>query len=160
MPSLDLTKHDPLVATDFWLEIDGEVISYLTSVDGLQLELETGTLAQRDAGGKYVQMTVLGKPKMTGELTIKRVSPLDVATDPLWKWFTSIRDKGMSPQNRSGERKSGSVVIYGTNFEEVARWNFYNAWPSKIATDGFEVSKNDPVQETVTLQYEKLERKK
>lgn len=160
MPNLDLTKHDPLVATDFWMEIDGEVISYLTSVDGLQLELETGSLTQRDKAGKLVQMTVLAKPKMTGELTVKRVAPLDVTSDALWKWFMQIRDKGMSPLSRADERKNGSIVIYGTNFTETARWNFFNAWPSKIAQDGFDAGKNDPVSETITLQYEKLERKK
>ena len=43
---------------------------------------------------------------------------------------------------------------------EIARWNFYSAWPSKIASDSFEVTKNDPVSESITFQYEKLERKK
>jgi phage tail-like protein len=71
-----------------------------------------------------------------------------------------IRDKGMNPMSRGDERKNGSIVIYGTNFTETARWNFFHAWPSKIAQDGFDAGKNDPVSETITIQYEKLERKK
>ena len=66
----------------------------------------------------------------------------------------------MSANNRSGERKDGSVVIYDTTMTEIGRWNFYSAWPSKIANDSFEVTKNDPVHESITIQYEKLERKK
>ena len=97
---------------------------------------------------------------MTGELTIKRLAPLDASSDAMWGWFTTIRDSGMSADNSNGERKDGSIVIYDTTMEEIARWNFYKAWPSKLAMDSMEVTKNDPVAETITIQYEKLERKK
>jgi hypothetical protein len=43
---------------------------------------------------------------------------------------------------------------------EIARWTFHKAWPSKIVMDSFEVTKNDPVSETITIQYEELERTK
>jgi phage tail-like protein len=160
MPSFDLTKDDPLVGTSFFFEIDGEVISNLTSVDGLALELEKSEINQRTEKGQFVQHVALSKPKWTGELTVKRLAPLDATSDPMWTWFNQIRDKGMSADNRSGERKNGSIVIYGTDMTEIARWNYYDAWPSKIENDGFDVTKNDPVGESITLQYEKLERKK
>jgi hypothetical protein len=35
-----------------------------------------------------------------------------------------------------------------------------NAWPSKISTDSFNVSGNDPVSESITIQYEQLDRVK
>jgi phage tail-like protein len=160
MPTFDLTKDDPLVGTNFFLEIDGSVISNLTSVDGLSVEVEKADITQRVQSGNYIQHVTMSKPKLTGELTVKRLAPLDATGDALWKWFNSIRDSGMSANNRSGERKDGSVVIYDTTMSEIARWNFYSAWPSKIANDGFDVTKNDPVHESVTFQYEKLERKK
>jgi phage tail-like protein len=160
MPAFDLTKDDPLVGTNFFLEIDGSVISNLTSVDGLSVEVEKADITQRVGDGKYVQHVAMSKPKMTGELTIKRLAPLDAGNDEMWKWFNAIRDKGMSANNRSGERKDGSVVIYDTTMTEIGRWNFYSGWPSKIAYDSFEVTKNDPVAESITIQYERLERKK
>jgi phage tail-like protein len=160
MPTFDLTKDDPLVGTNFFLEIDGSVISNLTSVDGLSVEVEKADITQRVESGNYIQHVTMSKPKLTGELTIKRLAPLDAVNDPLWTWFNSIRDSGMSANNRSGERKDGSVVIYDTTMTEIGRWNFYSAWPSKIANDSFEVTKNDPVHESITIQYEKLERKK
>ena len=43
---------------------------------------------------------------------------------------------------------------------EIGRWNFTGAWPSKIQSDGIDVTKNDPVAESITLQYETLVRKK
>jgi phage tail-like protein len=160
MPAFDLIKQDPLVATNFWLEIDGELMDNLTSVDGLSLEVEKAEINQRGANGQFIQHVALSKPKLTGELTFKRLAPLDASNDALWKWFMTIRDSGMSADNRNGERKNGSIVIYDTTLTEVSRWNFYDGWPSKIASDGVEVGKNDPVAETITLQYEKLERKK
>ncbi len=159
-PSFDLITTDPLVATNFFLEIEGEVIGNLTSCEGLQLELEKAEINQRTANGQFVQHVAFSKPKWTGELTLKRLAPNDATSDAMWTWFNTIRDKGMSADNRSGERKDGSIVIYDTTLTEVSRWNFYSAWPSKIAADGMEVGKNDPVAESITLQYEKLERKK
>ena len=160
MPAFDLNTQDALVSTNFFLEIDGSVISNLTSVDGLSVEIEKADITQRGQSGQYIQHTAMSKPKMTGELTVKRLAPLDSTSDAMWMWFSTIRDKGMSVDNRNGERKDGSVVIYDTTMTEIARWNFYSAWPSKIANDSFEVTKNDPVAESITIQYEKLERKK
>jgi phage tail-like protein len=156
----DLIKDDPLVGTNFFLEIDGSVISNLTSVDGLSVEVEKADVTQRTQSGNFVQHAMMAKPKWTGELTVKRLAPLDSTQDPMWSWFNSIREKGMSASSRSTERKDGSVVIYDTTMTEISRWNFFSAWPSKIASDNFEVTKNDPVHESITIQYEKLERKK
>jgi phage tail-like protein len=160
MPSFNLLKEDPLVMTNFFLEISGEVISNLTSVDGLSVELEKADINQRTDKGQLVQHIVYSKPKWTGEFTVKRIAPLTSSNDPLWKWFLGIRDKGMSADNRNSERKSGSVVVYDTTMKEISRWNFTDAWPSKISMDSFEVTKNDPVEESITFQYESLTRVK
>jgi phage tail-like protein len=156
----DLQLADPLIATNFFLEIEGEVVSNLSSVDGLALELEKADVTQRTTSGHLVQHTAFTKPKWTGELTVKRLAPLESTGDPLWTWFNALRDHGMSAEARGTERKSGSIVIYDTAMTEISRWNFTAAWPSKIAIDSMDVGKNDPVSESITLQYEKLERLK
>lgn len=160
MPVTDLIKNDPLVATNFFLEVNGEVIDTLSEVSGLDVELEIADVTQRSEKGMYVQHKVFSKPKWTGELTVKRIAPNDATKDNLWTWFNGIRDKGMSVNGRGGERKDGSIVIYDSTLTEIARWNFYSAWPSKISQDSLSVGSNDPVHESITLQYEKLERKK
>ena len=160
MPVTDLVKSDPLIATNFFLEINGEVIDTLSEVSGLDVELEVADVTQRSANGMYVQHKAFSKPKWTGELTVKRIAPNDATKDNMWKWFNDIRTKGMSVDNRNGERKDGSIVIYDTTMKEIARWNFYDAWPSKISQDSLTVGSNDPVTESLTFQHEKLERKK
>jgi phage tail-like protein len=146
---------DPLIATNFFLEIEGEVISNLTGVDGLSMEVEKADFNERVEGGKLVQRVAMSKPKMTGELTIKRLAPLDSSSDKIWAWFESVRKGAMA-----SARKGGSIVIFDTTFKEISRWNFTHAFPTKIASDGVDVTKNEPISETVTIAYESLERKK
>ncbi len=160
MPATNILKQDPLVANHFFLEVDGEVISQLSEVSGLDVEVEVTDIQQQLPSGQYSQRKAFSKPKWTGEISVKRLAPDDASSDSLWKWFNSIRDKGMKISSLDEERKNGSVVIYDSTLAEVARFNFYNAWPSKISTDSFTVGGNDPVSETITLQHEKLERTK
>lgn len=160
MSASTLLKHDPLIVNHFFLEIDGEVVTQLSEVSGLELELEVTEVQQQLASGQYSQRKAFSKPKWTGEISIKRLAPTDATQDALWKWFNAIRDKGMKLDALSAQRKNGSVVIYDSSMAEVARWNFFDAWPSKIAQDSVTVTGNEPVFETITLQHEKLERKK
>jgi phage tail-like protein len=160
MPVANVIKEDPLVVNHFFLEVDGQVISQLSEVSGLDLELEVADFQQQLPNGQYAQRKALSKPKWTGELTVKRLAPLDATNDPLWKWFEAIRKKGMSVAALDAQRRNGSLVIYDSTLTEIARWNFMNAWPSKISTDSFSVGGNDPVSETVTIQYEQLDRVK
>ncbi|HXW82006.1 MAG TPA: phage tail protein [Acidimicrobiales bacterium] len=160
MPATNVESSDPLVANHFFLEVDGEVVSQLSEVSGLDVELEVTDIQQQLANGQYAQRKTFSKPKWTGELSVKRLAPVDATQDSLWKWFNTIRDKGMSVSSLDQQRKNGSVVIYDSTLKEVSRWNFFNAWPSKISNDSFTVGGNDPISETVTVQYEKLERTK
>ena len=160
MPSFDLIKDDPLVGTTFFLEIGGETIANLTSIDGLALEIEVSEINQRTTKGALVQHSTMAKPKYTGALTLKRYAPLDSTSDTLWTWFNTLRSSGMSATGRDSSRKSGSVVLYDTTMTEISRWNFTECWPSKIENDGLDVTKNEPVSETITMQYETLVRAK
>ncbi len=158
MPAFNLIQDDPLVGTTFFLEIQGANVTNLTSVDGLAMEIETAEVVQRTPDGKFLQHVAMSKNKFTGQLTLKRYAPLVMSNDEVWKWFNDIRSKGMAASNRAQQRKSGSVVVYDAALNEVARWNFTDAWPSKIEQDGLDVTKNEPVSETITLQYETLAR--
>lgn len=160
MPADTVLKSDPLVVNHFFLEIDGEVIAQLTEVSGLDLELEATDIQQQLSTGQYAQRKAFSKPKWTGEITVKRLAPLDATQDPLWKWFESIRNKGMSISSLDQQRKNGSIVIYDSTLKEISRWNFFNVWPSKISSDSFTVSGNDPLSESWTIQHEKLDRVK
>lgn len=160
MPNADLINTDPIVSQNFFLEIDGSVVSILSSVSGLDVEMEVVTIEQAGANGKAQIVKTLGKATKAPDLSLTRMAPPDSTQDQMWGWFNDIRDKGILLSDRTNNRKSGSIVMYDSTNAEIARFNFTNGWPSKIATDQLSVESNDPVKETITLTIESLARVK
>jgi phage tail-like protein len=158
MPN-DLIATDPIVARNFYLEIDGEQL-VLSGVSGLDIELEVVSLQQNGKDGKQQHVKTLGGVLKVPDIAITRMAPLSAQNDPLWKWFLQIRDSGFKGANREDNRKNGSIVLYDSAFEEVGRFNFFNGWPSKIGTDALSTDSNDPMKESITLVVERIERVK
>jgi phage tail-like protein len=153
-------QEDTLIAQNFFLEIKGEVITYLSGVSGLDIAMEVAEVVQAAPNGKKVIRKMLGTHIKPPDLSLTRVAPTDMSKDAMWGWFNKIYQKGMPVGDRESERKDGSIVIYDSTGAEVARFNFFNGWPSKISTDQLSVDSNDPVKETITLTIERLERTK
>lgn len=160
MPTDELFKNDPIIAQNFFLEIDGSVVTALMSVSGLDIEVGVATMQQTGKDGKVQLIKTLAQTSAVGDITLTRLAPLAAPDDQLWGWFHAIRDKGMSATSRESQRKNGSIVMYDAAHTEVARFNFFNGWPSKIATDSLSVDSNDPVKESITLTIERLDRVK
>jgi phage tail-like protein len=55
------------------------------------------------------------------------------------------------------ERKNGSIVVLNRKGEEVARWNFYRAWPTKWDGPDLNAEGNDVAIETLELAHEGVE---
>lgn len=159
MPN-DLISNDPMVAQNFSLEVDGAPFSVLSGVSGLDIEIDVVTIQQNGKDGKMQQVKTRGSMTKAPDLSLTRMAPADVTTDGLWKWFDTIRHKGFALADRTNNRKNGSVVMYDSVGTEVGRFNFYNAWPSKISTDAMSTDSNDPVKETITLVCESIDRVK
>lgn len=157
MPSA-LINSDPIVSNNFFLEIDGSVVSILSSVSGLDIEMEVVTMEQAGANGKVQVVKTLGKSNKAPDLSLVRMAPPSMENDKMWGWFNDIRDKGILLSDRSNNRKNGSIVMYDSTNAEIARFNFTNGWPSKISTDQLSVESDDPVKETITLTIESLQR--
>ena len=151
---------DPMIAQNFFLEIDGSVVSSLIGVSGLDVEVGVSTTKQVGKDGKQQLVKTLGEVTNVPDLSLTRVAPSDMGNDKLWGWFNDIRDKGIKLADRTNNRKNGSIVLYDHTHAEVARFNFFNGWPSKIATDGLSVDSQDAVKETITLTIERLARVK
>lgn len=153
-------QEDTLIAQNFFLEIKGEIISYLSGVSGLDISMDVAEVVQAAPDGKKVIRKMLGTHIKPADLSLTRVAPTDMTKDPLWGWFNAIYQKGMPVGDRTAERKDGSIVMFDSAGTEIARFNFFNGWPSKISTDALSVDSNDPVKETITLTIERLERVK
>ncbi len=153
-------EEDTLISQNFFLEIKGEVVSYLSGVSGLDITMDVVETVQAAADGKKVIRKMLGTHIKPPDLSLTRVAPTDITKDKVWEWFNKIYQSGMPVGNRTAERKDGSIVLFDSTGTEVARFNFFGGWPSKISTDALSVDSNDPVKETITLTIERLERKK
>jgi phage tail-like protein len=158
MPN-DLISTDPIVARNFYLEIDGQNL-ILSGVSGLEIELDVVPMQQNGKDGKQQHIKTLGGSLKAPDITVTRMAPLSANDDPLWKWFKQIRDGGMKATARSATRKNGSIVLYDSAYDEVGRFNWFNGWPSKIATDALSTDSNEPMKETITLVVERIERVK
>jgi len=56
--------------------------------------------------------------------------------------------------NIDGARKNGSVVLYDYQQGEIARFNFVNAWPSKVSLGALQAAGNDVLLEECVITHE------
>ena len=162
--SNDLVSHDPIVARNFVLELDGKDTILLTGIDGFDMEMNVVEVNQNLPDGKQVHTKTLGGTTLVSNVTLHRLAPIDVGADPVWKWFNGIRgggsNGGMKATNRAEHRKSGSIVLKDAVGTELVRYNFFHAWPSKITTSSMETGSTDPMKEDITLVCERMDRVK
>lgn len=154
-----LFKTDPLLSQNFFLEIDGRVVSMLSSVSGLDMEVEVSELDQGVPRGQAESVKTASRPVSPPNLTLVRMAAVDADSDELWQWFVQVREHGLAEKGGGTRRKNGSVVLFDSSGREVTRFNFYEAWPQRISTDQLSVDSSEPVKETITLVIERLERK-
>lgn len=148
VPSLPL---DTLVAQRFRLEVDGTNIASFQEVSGITSEIDVVELKANDALGKPILKKMIGATKPP-TITLKRAA--DSSMD-LWNWH-----KAALEGNLIGARKNGSIIQLDFIYGEVARYNFYDAWVSKLTASGMKAGDNSPAVEEVTIVCERLERVK
>ena len=127
-------REDPLVGCQFSLEIQGVIKGYFTEVSGLGSEHDIVEHKVVDESGHDMVMKIPGRLKWS-DITLKRgiTSSMDV-----WDWRKQVEDGDVQ-----GARKNGSVVMYDQSYSQIARWNFSNAWPSKVSGPSLNAQNNE-----------------
>ena len=148
---------EPLVARVFTIDIDGIASGVqLTAVSALELEMDVITVTVNGPKGMQQHIKTRGGAVKVPDVVITRLAPLDATSDPIWQWFIAIRDGGLTP----AQRKNGSIILHDSVYAEVGRFNFFAAWPSKLATDGFGAESTEAIKENITLSLDRFERTK
>ena len=144
-------REDPLLGFNFAIEVGGAVTGYFTEVSGLGSENEIIEQKVVSDKGVEVVLKIPGRLKW-GDVTLKRgiTSSLD-----LWDWRKQVEDGDVK-----GARTNGSIVMYDQSLTEKARWNFLNAWPSKISGPTPKSDSNEISVEELTLVHEYIARVK
>jgi phage tail-like protein len=146
MPARD---SDPLIGFSFSLEVQGAVSGFFTEISGLGSETEVIEHKVVDQTGKDFIQKIPGRLKFT-DVTLKRgITKLK----DIWLWRKMVEDGDIV-----GARKNATIVMYDQSLQPVARWNFRNAWPTKVSGPQFQSDSNAFGVEEVSITYEFMER--
>ena len=147
--AVDTSREDPILGHHFMLDVGGKISGYFTECSGLGSENEIIEQKVVNEKGVEVVLKIPGRLKW-GDVTLKRgiTSSLD-----LWDWRKQIEDGKVADA-----RTNGSIVMFDQELKEVARWNFLNAWPSKISGPTPKADSNEISVEELTLVHEYITR--
>lgn len=140
---------DALASYLFAIEVDSVEIAQFAEVSGLASELDVVELKENTPDGKLIIHKAPGAIKPP-TITLKRAKNSSKA---LWEWHQSMVEGKVSDA-----RKNGSVILKSYDGTEVARYNFTNAWISKISTGNLKAGANEVLMEEASLVCESFER--
>ena len=139
-------REDPLVAFKFGLEIEGKLSGFFTQVSGIGSETEviSHKVVNSKTGETLIQQ-VPGRLSWT-PVSLKRgvTSSMDI-----WEWRQKVVEGKVD-----SARTNCSIVAYNQEQKEIARWNFENAWPSKVVGPEMDAGSTNYMVEDVTIVHE------
>jgi phage tail-like protein len=149
--AIDTEREDPLVSFLFALDVQGVIKGYFTECSGIGSETEVAEQKVVNEKGIQVVLKVPGRLKW-GDITLKRglTSSMD-----LWEWRKMVEEGTVK-----GARKNGSIIMFNQELKPVAKWDFKNAWPSKITGPAPKSDGNDLSLEEITIVHEYITRTK
>ena len=139
-------REDPLVAFKFGLEIEGKLSGFFTQVGGIGSETEV--IQQKVVNsetGETIIRQIPGRLSWT-PVSLKRgvTSSMDI-----WQWRQQVVEGKIDEA-----RTNCSIVAYSQDNTEIARWNFENAWPSKVIGPEMDSGSTNYMLEDVTIVHE------
>ena len=142
-------REDPFTGFSFGLEITGKLAGYFTNCSGIGSETEIVEHKVVDPAGRSIIQKIPGRLKFT-DVTLKRGV---TSNKDIWDWRQEVVDGKIV-----GARRNCSIIAYDEAFKEVARWNFENAWPSKVTGPEMDAGSTNYMIEEVTIVHEGMER--
>lgn len=138
-------RNDPYAVFNFVVEIDGVVQGGFSEASGLTTD--TNIIEYRE--GNEQQGTTRKLPGLMkyNNIVLKRGYTQD---DKLWLWRKKVIDG-------KTERTSGSIVLLDEARQEALRWNFVEAWPSKLEGPNPNAKTSEVAIETLEIAHEGLE---
>jgi phage tail-like protein len=143
-------RKDPLVQAHFYVSVDGHLDNMVfREASGIGSESE---IVEYKGSGKDDYHTIQAIP---GRLKWQKINLKRGITDSMdaWNWRKLV-EQG----NVDGARANGSIVMVDQNGQQVARWNFLRAWPTKITGPSLNSSTNEVGIEELEIAHEGLER--
>lgn len=137
--------EDALSGYNFSIEIDSIAIAQFREVSGLSAEITTIEHRENNPKGLPVLKKLPGSRKY-GDITLKRGR---TDSKVLWDWIKQVQDGKIDDA-----RKNGSIVLYDYAGSEKSRFNFLNAWPSKVSLGSMQAGGSEVLLEECTITHE------
>ena len=147
MQTADARRVDPFKNFRFKVEIHGMIQAGFSECSGLSSKV--AAIEYRE-GGDHKRVYKLPGQTSYSDITLK------------WGLTNSneLYDWHIKAFNGHVDRKNGSVVILGDDEEEVARWDFTQAWPTSWTGPTLNAKDNMVAIETLVLVCETIIRSK
>jgi len=143
-------RTDPFRGFKFRVSIDGIHRAGFREVSGL--DASTDPIDYREGDDKTLTTHKLPGLKKFSNITLKRGITDD---QDLWNWRKQVMDGKIKDC-----RKHGSIILMDDEGNDVAQWDFVDAWPTKWTGPTFNATANEVAIDTLELVHEGLERKK
>jgi phage tail-like protein len=140
---------DPYVNFNYLVEIDGIARGAFHEVSGLDSTIDV--IEHREGGANTTPYKLAGQTKYAN-IVLRWGMTVD---NQLWLWHKSAVDGAADGRL---DRRNGSVVLLDRRGQEVARWNFVRAWPSKYTAPSLSAEASDIAIESVEIVHEGLDR--
>jgi phage tail-like protein len=135
---------DPYLNYNFLVELDGIARAAFQECSGF--DATTDVIEHREGGENTTPRKLPGMTKYSN-IQLKYGLTDDAE---LYEWHRRIIRGEI-------ERKNGSIVLLDRSGQEVARWNFFRAWPAKWVGPSLNAEGNDVAIETLELAHEGVE---
>jgi phage tail-like protein len=138
-------RRDPYSAFNFLVEVEGVTVAGFSECSGLVTETEV--IEYRNGDEDIVRRQLPGLNKFA-KIVLKRGF---TKSRELWDWRKRVMDG-------KTQRQSGSVVLLDEARTPALRWNFREAWPSKLEGPTLNAKNNEVAIETMEIVHEGLEK--
>lgn len=139
-------SEDWVGAYNFRIELQGLEVGRFKGVSGIGIDIEP---IEYRAGTDRNTRKRPGRAKYSN-ITLKRGVMTD-NNNALWQWFKGVLDG-------KTERRSGSIVLCNDAMDEVARYEFFEAWPCKWKGWELEGQGNNALVEELEIVAEEVRR--
>lgn len=140
---------DSYVSAWFGIEFQGTVTGAFRECTGLGSENAVIEDKASGADGRPIVKKIPGNLKWNN-ITLKQGITDDM---DMWKWREMV-ELG----NVSKARKNGAIIMFSHDGKPIARWEFLNAWPSKITGPSVNATSDDVAVEELEITHEGYKR--
>jgi phage tail-like protein len=142
---IDGQQEDPLVSAWFAVDFQDQIKGAFRECTGMGSESEIVESKESNEQGQMVLKKVPGRMKWNN-ITLKRGI---TSSMEMWQWRELV-EQGKMDQART----NGSIKMFSPDGEVIARWNFVNAWPSKLSGPTANATNNEVGIEELEITHE------